>query len=797
MEGQPLLNTNWDVLSKRDILKLSGVDLPYYGNKTYEKLPPPPDKQIPILPTKVPTYKLQYPKSQANADLKALFITSIFGPMDESMGKRTIIPTKPKLSVYNCPETKIDISNTSKLSTNGLNAIIRLNNDMLKMDKTIALLPSNDISTQTKLIHLLDNPDYPIIIIKGDTGSGKTLMIPRQIARFYNFSTKIICTQSAQLHTHSTVNSLKSIFPTQQNLFDYQHKNHKIKNNKAKIIYSTDGLLLKQFINDSQDFFDYKAIIIDEIHERSANIDFLLLYIKKMLYDSQRNPLDPKSILVRKMKFIFMSATLDVPHLCSYFYYYFPLYLTIPGRTCHLDFISRPLSNPTKNTLFQSIISILEEIDLKIISNSSSTKICSNNILTGNPNKDVLVFLPKKKYISELKSLLLTSSIQNKIVVTELFSQSPNQSLAIATEPNVDKFKIILSTNIAQTNLTFKGIRFIIDSGLENSSGVDKSLNCKILSLQYITPEDAKQRAGRAGRLENGIVYQLFNSSNLLTPTIPLLDEPLDSNFRKILNILNEDNINHGIQFLYDLIDPPTDADIQTLLQNLTQQNLIDSKHNLTPLGKFWTFMNIDINICLTILYCRFLGVTDDTLLSWISILLSIDGTEVKDWIHDNAFDYDKYKDPLCELFSIQNLYDNHTKELNIQKYNDLQQNQRIITSKLNSFTNLTNLIATSKQNWMQPIIDAKSSNHKLIFISVLKSVYSNNIFSRTIHPPYVATFIHHPKFYLAVDYTHSLLTYNSTNNFLALSFIKKQNLFEHKSPTFSLSWIVNLVDIV
>lgn len=329
-----------------------------------------------------------------------------------------------------------------------------------------------------------------VVIIAGETGSGKTTQLPK-ICLELGFGRKALIahTQPRRVAASSVASRIAEEMQVelgQQVGYQVRFKDHSTDNTLLKLM--TDGVLLAEIPRDR--FLEkYDCIIIDEAHERSLNIDFLLGYIKKIL------PKRPD------LKIIVTSATIDEERFSKHFDQA-PIF-KVSGRTYPVDIRYRPLEelSAEMNTP-EAIGQLLKEMEAEEKKQQLRTF------------GDVLVFLPGEKDIREASKYLRHSPITN-LEVLPLYARLGSKEQQKIFHPETAKGRrVVLATNVAETSLTVPGIRYVIDGGFARVSRYSARSKVQQLPIEKISKASAAQRMGRCGRIAEGICYRLYSEED-------------------------------------------------------------------------------------------------------------------------------------------------------------------------------------------------------------------------------------------------------------------------------------------
>jgi ATP-dependent helicase HrpA len=394
-----------------------------------------------------------------------------------------------------------------------------------------------------------------VLILCGETGSGKTTQLPKiclEIGR--GVCGFIGHTQPRRIAARTVADRIAEELgqKTGQSV-GYKVRFHDKTHERSLVKLMTDGILLAESQNDPY-LNQYDTIIIDEAHERSLNIDFLLGYMRWLL------PKRPD------LKLIITSATID-PERFSKHFSNAPI-INVSGRTFPVEMRYRPIeqieeNDETSADLQQAIVNAVDEL---------------HRDMPG----DILIFLNGEREIRET-----TESLRKhhpaKCEILPLYSK-----LSISEQERVFKPKgsrrIVLATNVAETSLTVPGIRSVIDTGHARISRYSHRSKIQRLPIEKISQASANQRAGRCGRVAEGICIRLYSEEDFLAR--PEFTEPeiLRTNLSSV--ILQMTSLKLGDIEDFPFVEPPEDKMIRDGKNSLHEVNALDKQGNITAMGR-------------------------------------------------------------------------------------------------------------------------------------------------------------------------------------------------------------------
>ncbi|XP_028392273.1 pre-mRNA-splicing factor ATP-dependent RNA helicase PRP16-like [Dendronephthya gigantea] len=398
--------------------------------------------------------------------------------------------------------------------------------------------------------------DNQVVIIVGETGSGKTTQLTQYLHEdgYSNYG-MIGCTQPRRVAAMSVAKRVSEEMSVRLGEeVGYAIRFEDVTSESTMIKYMTDGILLRESLNEP-DLDRYSAIIMDEAHERSLNTDVLFGLLREVI--GRR----------RDLKLIVTSATMDSDKF-AVFFGNSPVY-TIPGRTFPVE-------------IFFSKNVVEDYVD-------AAVKQALQIHLT--PSKgDLLIFMPGQEDI-EVTCALIRERLDEVddaplLAILPIYSQLPSDLQAKIFQKSPEGVrKCIVATNIAETSLTVDGIIFVIDCGYCKLKVFNPKIGMDALQVYPISQANANQRSGRAGRTGPGQCFRLYTESNykneLLIATVPEIQRTNLSNVVLLLKSL-------GVQDLleFHFMDPPPQDNILNSMYQLWILGALDNTGNLTPLGR-------------------------------------------------------------------------------------------------------------------------------------------------------------------------------------------------------------------
>ncbi|XP_030574587.1 ATP-dependent RNA helicase TDRD9 isoform X2 [Archocentrus centrarchus] len=485
-----------------------------------------------------------------------------------------------------------------------------------------------------ELISLIENNS--VVIIRGATGSGKTTQLPQYILDYYNkknASCNIVVTQPRKIGATSIARWVaKQRKCTLGSLVGYQVGLEKMATEHTRLIYMTTGVLLQKLVQ-AKSLTEYSHIFVDEVHERTAEMDFLLLVLRKLLCSNSRY-----------VKIILMSATINCKQFADYFatpvhgkmnsayvfevegasyaiedFYLDDLRGLFPYKTesPHPDV---PYISAEMYSLAISLIQSLDEMEGK-----DSSKAEKEGGMTLSERGSVLVFLPGIYEISYMQEAL-SKLVHKRLQVYPLHSTvTLEEQNGVFLFPVPGYRKVILSTNIAESSVTVPDVKYVIDFCLARHMVCDQDTNYQSLHLTWASKTSCDQRRGRAGRVSKGYCYRLvtkaFWKNKIPDYVIPeMLLAPLSTVLLKVKLL----DMGDPRSLLSTALTPPNLSDIVRTVLQLKQMGALSVKSDgrgqnddgeMTFLGRVLAHLPVDLNLGKMIVLGHVFGCLDECLI--------------------------------------------------------------------------------------------------------------------------------------------------------------------------------------
>jgi ATP-dependent helicase HrpA len=413
--------------------------------------------------------------------------------------------------------------------------------------------------------------NHQVVILAGETGSGKTTQIPKICLTLNRGVNGLIGhTQPRRIAAHTVANRIaEELHTTLGDKVGYQVRFSDQSSDNTLIKVMTDGILLAEIQNDPY-LKKYDTLIIDEAHERSLNIDFLLGYLKQLL---PRRP---------DLKLIITSATIDLERFSAHFNNA-PI-IEVSGRTFPVEVWYRPLiekqddESEQEPDQFSAIVDAVHEIELHERTHKNAR------------GGDILIFLSGEREIREAAEALRKAQFVHMEIVPFYARLSlPEQQKVFA--PHTGR-RVVLATNVAETSITVPGIRYVIDPGFARISRYSYRTKIQRLPIEPISQASANQRKGRCGRIAEGICIRLFSEEDFNNRPAFTDAEILRTNLAAV--ILQMLQLRMGDIRHFPFIDSPDDRLISDGFKLLEELQAVDTKNQLTQTGRKLSQLPLD-----------------------------------------------------------------------------------------------------------------------------------------------------------------------------------------------------------
>jgi ATP-dependent helicase HrpA len=488
--------------------------------------------------------------------------------------------------------------------------------------------------------------EHQVVVIAGETGSGKTTQLPKLcLAAGRGEAGMIGCTQPRRLAARSVARRVAEELGTQLgDQVGFQVRFSDQVSERSLVKFMTDGILLAETQGDPW-LSAYDTIIIDEAHERSLNIDFLLGYLKRL---AAKRP---------DLKIIVTSATIDTERFAEHFGGA-PI-VSVEGRTYPVEVRWRSLDEmgerggrDMQQGGAEHVAAVLDEITRE------------------DPRGDVLVFLPGEREIRDAH-LLLSRRQYRETEILPLYARlsAGDQDRVFKPGP---KRRVVLATNVAETSLTVPRIRYVIDSGQARVKRYSQRSQLERLHVEPISRAAADQRKGRCGRVGPGICYRLYDEADYAGRAAYTDPELLRSSLANV--ILRMLSLQLGEVDDFPFLEAPDPRMVADGYRRLAEISAIDEQRRLTPVGRTLAKLPIDVQLARMLVEAQKLGSLHEMLL--LVAFLSIqdprerpaDARQQADQAHA------QFADPKSDFAGVLNLwraYDQAHQELTQSKLRD------------------------------------------------------------------------------------------------------------------------------
>lgn len=427
--------------------------------------------------------------------------------------------------------------------------------------------------------------DNQVLVVIGETGSGKTTQVTQYLAEAgYTTRGKIGCTQPRRVAAMSVAKRVAEEFGCRLGEeVGYAIRFEDCTGPETVIKYMTDGMLLREILVD-EELSQYSVVMLDEAHERTIHTDVLFGLLKQLV---RRRP---------DLRLIVTSATLDAEKFSGYFFNC--NIFTIPGRTYPVEILYT--KQPESDYLDAALITVMQ-------------------IHLTEPEGDILLFLTGQEEIDTACQILyerikgLGKNVP-ELIILPVYSALPSEMQSRIFEPAPPgKRKVVVATNIAEASLTIDGIYYVVDPGFAKQNVYNPKLGLDSLVITPISQASAKQRAGRAGRTGPGKCYRLYTESayrnEMLPTTVPEIQR-----INLGLTTLNMKAMGINDLLSFDFMDPPPPQALISAMEQLYSLGALDEEGLLTKLGRKMAEFPLEPPLSKMLLASVDLGCSDEIL---------------------------------------------------------------------------------------------------------------------------------------------------------------------------------------
>lgn len=421
---------------------------------------------------------------------------------------------------------------------------------------------------------------HQVVILAGETGSGKTTQLPKMcLEALGDFQGTIGCTQPRRVAAMSVSKRVaEELGVPWGREVGCKMRFSDDTSRETRVKFMTDGILLAEIQSDPM-LRAYSVLILDEAHERSLNIDFLLGYLVGLL---KKRP---------DLKLIVTSATIDTEAFSQAFGGA-PI-IEVSGRTYPVEIRYMPL--------------VTEEDDFGFIDGAVAAV---ENALIETNDGDVLVFMPTERDIRDTRDLL-DGRLGREFEVLALFGRMASAEQQRVFEPG-RKRRVVIATNVAETSITIPRIAVVVDTGLARMSRYNPRTRTKRLPVEAVSQSSANQRAGRAGRVRDGLCIRLYEQDDFEKRDRFTMPEIQRANLAEVILRMKAFKLGEIEDFPF--INPPSSAAIRAGYDLLHELGSLSDTHELTPLGRELAKLPLDPTLGRMLLHARTEGVLPEML---------------------------------------------------------------------------------------------------------------------------------------------------------------------------------------
>ncbi|MGE9550121.1 ATP-dependent RNA helicase HrpA [Erwinia amylovora] len=471
--------------------------------------------------------------------------------------------------------------------------------------------------------------DHQVVIVAGETGSGKTTQLPKICLALGRGITGLIGhTQPRRLAARTVADRIADeLETTLGGCIGYKVRFNDQVSDTTQVKLMTDGILLAEIQQDRL-LMQYDTIIIDEAHERSLNIDFLLGYLRELL---PRRP---------DLKVIITSATID-PQRFSKHFHHAPV-IEVSGRTYPVEVRYRPIVEEADDTDRDQLQAIFDAVDE----------------LGTESRGDILIFMSGEREIRDTADALNRRDMPHTEILP-LYARLSNAEQNRVFQSHTGR-RIVLATNVAETSLTVPGIKYVIDPGTARISRYSFRTKVQRLPIEPVSQASANQRKGRCGRVSEGICIRLYSEDDFLSRPAFTDPEILRTNLASV--ILQMTALGLGDISAFPFVEAPDKRNIQDGVRLLEELGAIthsdDEHYKLTPSGRSLAQLPVDPRLAKMVLEAQKYACTREVMI--IASALSIQDPRERPVEKQQASDdkHRRFADKESDFLSFVNLWD-------------------------------------------------------------------------------------------------------------------------------------------
>jgi ATP-dependent helicase HrpA len=465
---------------------------------------------------------------------------------------------------------------------------------------------------------------HPVVVVVSETGSGKTTQLPKMVAEALGIDGgRIGCTQPRRLAAASVAKRVaEELQVPLGDYVGYQVRFEDRTSRETRIKFMTDGILLAETQGD-RDLRQYEALILDEAHERSLNIDFLLGYVKRLL---ERR---------KDLKLVISSATLDAGAFAEFFSFNgvpAPV-IVAPGRMFPVaEFFLPPYEDEDISQHVARAVDYLGDIE---------------------PNGDVLIFLPGEREIRECADVLDGRNYRGTEVLP-LFARLGLGDQQRVFNPGHQR-RLILATNVAETSLTIPRIACVVDTGVARVSRWNPAKGIQRLQVEPVSQASARQRKGRCGRVRDGVCVRLYEESELTERPEFTDPEIRRSSLAGVILRMKALGLPEIDEFPF--LDPPSAKAVSEGYRTLREVGALDREKRLTDSGRQIARLPVDPRLGRMLIEAR----KEHCLAEVLPIVAALESSDPRERPAEKAREADaahaKWKDADSDFISLLRLW--------------------------------------------------------------------------------------------------------------------------------------------